>query len=660
MADIDNLQEAEGIQEENNMNNTEATNNETVSKETLVENEDRPEGKQEELSQETPPKNTNSPTEEAAVQEIDEANAEDAEDENNVKRHSIALKDYSAMSLEDLAAELTKLVDHQEVQTIKEHVDQITKAFDEKFSSLLDEKKQQFLDDGGNSIDFYFNFPLKPAVNKKLAEYRAKRKTYYQNIEQSLKLNLERRSSIIEEIKELINSINGEAVIRDVYAQFKEYQKAWRNAGPIPRDKYNHTWNNYHHYVEQFYEILHLDRDLRDRDFQHNLEEKQKIILRANALTGEQDSEKAFRELQILHKIWKEEIGPVAKEHREVIWNEFSEATKHIHNNRQAYFKLLEKDYEKNLELKNKIINEIKQISEEQITNHGQWQQQIKKIEALRTSFFSAGKVPIKVNEETWANFKEAVRNFNRNKNSFYKNLKKDQLANLQKKLELIALANANKDSDDFKTVTALMKKIQSDWKNIGHVPRRDSDKIWKQFKEACNHYFDRLHAKRNEANEDEVKSLEAKEAYLKTLDGLVLAGEHQEKLNTIKAHIAHWKSLGNVPRNKKQINEAFNKTIDTLFNQLDIDKKEAEIIKYSNRLQSYSDQRKIENELTFVRRKIDEVAQEIIQLENNLAFFSSASEDNPLVKDVYKKIENHKSNLDTWKQKLQQVKSML
>ena len=643
MSDTDNLHDAEGIKE--NTPQTEETSN-AENTEALDANINDSENTSEEHKE--------------AVSEIDKANAEDAEDSDNVKKHDIPLKDYSVMSFEALHDELTTLVDQQPVQNIKEHVDEISKSFNDKFAALLDEKKQEFLDEGGNSIDFYFNFPLKQTFNKKLSEYRNKRKNYYQNIQQSLKLNLERRTEIIKEIKDLIASINGEVNIRDVYNQFKEYQNSWRNAGPIPRDKYNHTWNNYHHYVEQFYEILHLDRDLRDRDFQHNLEEKQKIVSRAKELVNETDIEKAFRELQSLHKLWKEDIGPVAKEHREAIWNEFSEATKLIHNRRQEYFKSLDKVYEKNLETKNQIIEDIKALSQEKANNHNQWQKLIKQVEALREQFFNAGKVPIKVNEETWASFKEAVRNFNKNKNAFYKSLKKEQLTNLEKKLELIEIAEANKDSDDFNVVTPLMKKIQNDWKKIGHVPRKDSDKIWKRFKDACNAYFDRLHAKKNEANEEEIKALEAKEEYLKTLDDVTLEGSHEEKLATIKGHITAWKNLGKVPRNKKRINDNFNKQIDKLFNQLDLDKSEAEMIKYNNKLQSYSDERQIENEMLFVRKKIDEVKNEIIQLENNLAFFSSASEDNPLVKEVYKKIERHKEDLNSWKQKLQQVKGML
>jgi hypothetical protein len=289
-------------------------------------------------------------------------------------------------------------------------------------------------------------------------------------------------------------------------------------------------------------------------DFKHNLEQKLKMIARAEELAEETNINRAFRELQMLHKMWKEDVGPVAKEYREDIWEKFSEATKKIHENRQAHFADLDKVKEKNLEVKQQIINDIKEIADKDITSHNQAQQQIKKIEALRDQFFKAGKVPLKVNEETWQAFKENVRTFNRKKNAYYKNLKKEQYKNLEKKLELVEIAEDNKDNEDFKATTPIMKKIQSNWKQIGHVPRKDSDKIWKRFKDACNHYFDRLHAVRNEENKEENEAFDKKKKLLDAAKSLELQGNPEEDLKLIKAKIAEWKEVGRVPYNKRYI----------------------------------------------------------------------------------------------------------
>jgi len=625
MSETDNLQEAEGAQEF-----TETTTNEVVA---------------------------NNNSQEDALQEIDNANAEDAEDHDNSKRHEIETKDYHAMDMDTLVEEFASLVKNHPVQAISKQFNLLKEEFNAKYSELVDSKKEEFLAEGGNIIDFRFSSNAKNHFNKVYGEYKTLRNAYYKNLEQGLKNNLTKRNEIIESIKGLINV---EEDINTTYKHFKELQESWRTAGSIPRDKYNTVWNTYHHHVERFYDFLHLNRDLRDLDFKHNLEEKQKIATRAEELSQHSDVIHAFRELQILHKVWKEDIGPVGKEHREDIWNKFSAATKIIHNKRQAYYADIDKVYESNLIIKNDIIARIIAVDTKNVTSNKDWQNKIKEVEALRELFFKAGKVPSKVTEKTWSTFKQAVRDFNKSKNSFYKNLKKDQVENLNKKLKLVALAEANNQSDDFAATTPLMKKIQADWRTIGHVPRKDSDKIWKQFKEACNLYFDRLHAKRDEANAVELEAFTAKETYIATLTDVTLEGDHTEKINTIKAHIAHWKSLGFVPKNKKKINDTFNKVIDGLFNQLDLDKNEADLIKYANKISVLEgDQRALENELLFVKRKVDEIKAEINQLENNLGFFAHAKPDNPLVKEVHKNIEIQKKNAETWKQKLKQIKAL-
>ena len=595
-----------------------------------------------------------------AVNEIEAVNAEDAEDEGTKERHEIDVKDYHAMELEDLAAELEKLVKYEKPQAIKSHVEDIRAEFKAKFSALLEEKKEEFLNEGGNEIDFYYSSPLQKQFKETYFVYRDKLNTHYKTIEKSHKENLEERLRIIEEIKGLINV---EENINTTYKHFKDLQEQWRNAGAIPRDKYNNTWNTYHHHVEIFYDFLHLNRDLRDLDFKHNLEQKLKIIERAEELAQDDNLNRAFRELQVLHKLWKEDLGPVAKEKRDEIWNRFKAATKIIHDKRQDYFKDLDKIYELNLQTKQAIIAKIEAVSKKPGNTHSAWQNKIKEVEALRKEFFSAGKVPVKVNEATWSKFKNVVREFNRNKNAFYKNLKKEQHTNLEKKLELIKIAEDNKDNEDFETTTPLMKKIQEEWKNIGHVPRRDSDKIWKQFKSACNHYFNKFHAIKDAENKEEFEVYNKKKELLETMKTLEMTGDNDADLKLIKEHIAQWKALGSVPRNKRYIEGKFNKTLDVLFDSLKMNKEEAEMLKFENKLESLSnakDSRLLDNEYTYIKKKISEVKGEINQLENNLQFFTNVKKDNPLVKEVHKNIDKHKTSLENWKTKLSKLRSFM
>ena len=601
----------------------------------------------------------NNQEDDAVLNEIDDSNAEDAEDEGNKDRHKIEAKEYDKMSLEALAIELEKLVKSKKVQAIKSHVEDINNEFKTKFNALIEEKKEDFLNDGGNEIDFYYSSPVQKRYKIAYKEYRNKLHEHYKSLENNLKQNLANKLEIIEELKGLINV---EENINTTYKHFKELQERWRNTGPIPRDKYNNAWNSYHHHVEIFYDFLHLNRDLRDLDFKHNLEKKLLIIERAEELAQDDDVMRSFRELQELHKMWKEELGPVGKEHREDIWERFKNATKIINDKRQVYYQHIDKIHEKNLEHKLEIIAAIEVVNTEKVASHSIWQKKIKEVEALRDAFFNAGKVPIKVNEETWAKFKTAVRIFNKNKNAFYKGLKKEQFTNLQKKLELIKIAEDNKDNEDIETTTALMKKIQSDWKKIGHVPRKDSDKIWKQFKTACNYFFDKMHATKNAANKVNLDAFNKKYELLDSLKNIKTTGNMEKDKAIISDLISKWNGLGRVPNDKRYIEGKFNKALDELFSNTKIDKNDIELIKFENKLEDLNSEdstRNLDNERNFIRKKIDEIKSQVNQLENNLQFFTNVTDDNPLVKEVHNNIKEHKNTLKLWKAKLSKIKEL-
>ncbi|MFD1063461.1 DUF349 domain-containing protein [Winogradskyella litorisediminis] len=648
MLENDNLQNAEGKKEveETNVETTPNTSVQETTPETVIENK-------------TTADESSTKQEETHVEEIDNSNAEDAEDEDNQERHKLEDKDYHSMSMEALVTEFESLLKNHKIQTISSHVNDIKTEFKSKYEVLLDEKKAEFEEDGGNPIDFYYSNDTKKRFNAASKEYKQAINAYYKDREKSLKDNLANRLEIIENIKELVGV---EENMGETYKQFKELQDKWRNAGPIPRDKYNNAWNTYHHHVERFYDFLHLNRDLRDMDFKHNYDQKLKIIQRAEELAANHNVNHSFRELQVLHKLWKEELGPVAKEHRDEIWERFSNATKIIHDKRQEYYADLDKAYEKNLVRKEEIIEKIKALNTEESTSHGVIQKRIKALEALREDFFNAGKVPLKQNEATWKKFKDAVREFNRSKNKFYKNLKKDQYENLQQKLELIKVAEDNKDSDDFKTVTPLMKKIQNEWKSIGHVPRKDSDKIWKQFKAACNHYFDRMHAERKAENQELYDAFDKKQELLNKVKAFKFSDDVKSDVAKLQDIIKTFKTVGHVPQNKRFIDGKFYKAVDNAFDAVKMEKSKLDMIRFEGRLDNLSagdDTRQLDNEQNFIRKKIDEVKSEINQLENNLQFFSNVKSDNPLVKDVHKNIAKHKNDLETWKSKLKRVREM-
>ena len=598
-----------------------------------------------------------------ALNAIDDSNAEEGEDETVKERHEIPMLEYDTLTMEALVEELQELVATDKVQAIKEHVEEIKKAFLAKFNHFIEEKKEEFhAENPDTAEDFHYHSPLKVKFDQTYSKYRENKNTHFKSLQSNLQTNLETRLAVVEELKELINPNEN---IKDTLKHFNELRERWKNAGPIPKDKYNHVWNNYHFHVENFYDYLHLDREARDIDFKHNLELKQKIVARVEELVQETDVNKAFRELQDLHKIWKEDIGPVSREHRDAIWNQFSDLTKQMHDKRELLFEKMRGSELENLEKKKEIIGQIENLATIKVNTHSQWLGQIEKVEALRTAFFEAGKVPSEVNEVTWDAFKTAVRNFNSFKNSFYKDIKKEQNDNLAKKNALVAKAQELKDSEDFATTTPVMKQIQEEWKKIGHVPRKYSDKVWAEFKAACNGYFDKLKEQRTEDNAEEMEAFEKKKAYLEQIRDFQLVGEHKADLDAIKLHIENWKGLGKVPFPKRHIEGKFNKILDALFDKLSLSKKDSDMMRFANRMDGLAennDTRKLEGEKIFIIRKIEEVQNEIFQLENNIQFFTNtrnAKKENSIVLEVRKNIAIHKESLETWKEKLKQLRSL-
>jgi hypothetical protein len=665
----DNLQEADG-----NLGNDslETTQSETPVLETVETTESNTTEKQESvevpieaISEETPLADINAAETEnqTIVDAIANTNAEESEDETLKERHDIPMQDYDTFSLESLVDELQNLVSNEKVMSVKDHVEEIKKVFLAKYNHLIEEKKEEYLTENQDpNEEFQYHSPLKTKFDQVYSLFKENKNTHFKSLQTNLKSNLENRLAIVEELKELINPQEN---IKDTLKHFNDLRERWKNAGPIPKDKYNHVWNNFHFHVENFYDYLHLDREARDLDFKHNLEQKQKIVARVEELINEADINKAFRELQDLHRIWKEDIGPVSREHRDEIWNKFSDLTKQMHDKREVLFENLRGTELENLEKKKEIIAKIEVLATEKVNAHSQWLSQIEKVEALRTAFFSAGKVPSEVNEETWAAFKTAVRNFNTFKNSFYKDIKKDQTDNLNKKTALVAKAKELQESVDFAATTPIMKQIQEEWKQIGHVPRKYSDKIWKEFKDACNHYFDKLKEQKNEENSEEVEAFDNKKAYLETLREFQLTGDHKTDLDAIKLHIETWKNFGKVPFPRRHIEGKFNKILDALFEKLSLSKKDSEMMRFSNRmghLSESNDSRKLDNEKIFLMRKIDEVQNEIFQLENNIQFFTNtrnAKKENSIVLEVRKNIAIHKESLDVWKEKLKQLRNL-
>ena len=572
------------------------------------------------------------------------------------KKETKPAYDATGKSMEELVADLrmvaatgTSKEQARDVKAIREAYEDLDKA------ARAAHEKKVMEDPAAKIADFQYFEKTSKEYRELINAYRDARKAEKASEQKKLIANLDRRNEIIEQIKELVN-VPEDANNR--FTQFQELQKAWKETGSIPHDKYDTTWKNYRLYVDKFYDDLSLSNEMRDLDFAHNLDLKNNLIEQAVKLAEETDIHKAIRGLNQLHKAWKEDTGPVSREHREPIWEKFQEASKVIHDRRDAHYKMLEGEYEENAQMKEILLRDMAELIDDGGNTHNHWQKKIKQFEEKRELFHQIGKAPEKKNKELWSRFKDTSREFNRRKNKFYKDMKAEQAENLRKKRELVEVAESLQAAD-FQENLNRMKQIQEEWKQIGHVPRKESDKLWKKFRAACNAFFDQRKEERKAENAQEAANLAAKRELLEATEKMELDKDPKKGLAQIKEKIAAWNKIGFVPRKNMGITKKWQSLMDVKFEQLGMNRQDAANSRYETRLATiHGDERMMQVELRGLKRRSDELKKEILQLENNLNFFKHASPDNPMVVDVNKNIARLRKDVEDIRQKQIKLKT--
>lgn len=582
---------------------------------------------------------------------IDELNSENNKEDQSVEETTIPEKDYESFSLEKLIDELKYLHNHYPVQLIGENINSIRDIFLKKFDEHETERKQKFLDEGGDELSYQPDQFLKNKFNSAYHDYKTKLNSYYKEQEQNEQNNLNKRLQIIEELKELYTTPMES--ISSFFKKFRDIKERWHNAGKIPKSRAGDVFRTYFHHLDNAHEFIKLNKELEELDYAHNLEQRRAIISRAEELTTEPSVQKALNELQYLHKLWKEQAEPVAEEFRESTWQEFKAITQKIHERKSELFEKIKEEQQANLEKKQAIISQLETIASAENPDHSFWQNNVKKIENLREAFFTTGRIPKETSSDTWSKFKSLLHEINNKKNTFYKDLKKIQQENLKKKNDLLEIAKANKDSEDWEVALNLYKKIQNEWKNIGHVPRKYSDKLWDEFRENCNYFFNRYKLRNNKVNEEWIENLKRKQSLLEEISS-ISATDKEDALAKINDYSIQWNSIGKVPRENMNINKEFNSAIKNLIKKFDIDKNIIDEIQLNIKVENYKqskDDKKLDEDLRKMRKQIQDLGHEIVQLENNLSYFSNANQNNPLLQNTLNNIESKKTKLDELKQ---------
>ncbi len=323
---------------------------------------------------------------EAAEEKI--AKEETSEKSDTEQYQDREAKDYTGAQIEELIEVFKELSTGSDWLKNYSEIQKVNQLFEEKFRADLEAVKKKFIKEGGNEIDFFYKPEYKTTFDQLGFEYRKNRRKHYKEQEAAQKVNAERKKAIIEEIKGLIGADEN---INTIYNKFRTLQESWYSTGPVPRAENQNLWETFKHHVERFYDFLHLNRELRELDFKHNYEEKLKIIEQAEALKETPDIMRATRDLNTLHKLWKNDLGPVAKEHREALWKRFQEATKVIQQRRQDYQKDIAGAMKANLEKKKELLQEMRQLTEQELSNHNAWQKRLKRFNELRANCFKSG-----------------------------------------------------------------------------------------------------------------------------------------------------------------------------------------------------------------------------------------------------------------------------
>jgi polyhydroxyalkanoate synthesis regulator phasin len=592
-----------------------------------------------------------------AVQDASETEdeAETTEEDATTKaEHSEQL--FDGMEPKKMLEYFSEALGNKPIQSLKSTVDALTKAFEKEMASLKDGQRQVFIAEGGNPDAFYFNPPVLKEFNNLIRRYKSDRGTYYRSVEEKQQKSLEQRLALIEELKGLI-SVDQD--INATYKQFKDLQKRWKETGQVPRMEANNIWKTYHHHVGHFYDFLHLNRELRELDFKFNLEQKLKICEQAEALASMEDIPKAFRHLQTLHKKWKDELGPVDKEHSEEVWQRFSDATKIVHDKRRYFIKNQEDIFEENLLKKRAILSQMEELLAKEFNSKTNIHNFSKTYDGLRESFFAIGKVPEKNRNDLWSTFKKTSNQFSKKRNRFYKSLKKEYAINVAKRKELIAQAEILKEQTNHKETTLKIIALQKEWKAAGPVRKEDFIKLNTQFRALCNEYFENKDADRNQQNEKQKENLNKKMTLLSSLQAIITSGDKPNEKD-IDSMVSEWNTIGYIPRNKMSINQDFLSLVDDAYKLIGLSSSEITQKSYQNKLDNMKeDDDSIRKELQSLNRRIGEIKQEIIQLETNLQFFGKNQDKNPIVIKVHEDISKHQKRLEGLEEKKRLAKSL-
>lgn len=599
-------------------------------------------------------------SEEEAIIASSELDDDESDDDDDTAETPLS-KDYSALNKPELIATLRELVESGTASRIRKDIDAIKIAFYKRHKLDVEKERKAFIEAGGAPEEFQYTVDAyENDLKEYLKQYREKRAQENISQEQEKEKNLEVKLLIIEEIKSLVESQDN---FNDVYGKFRDLQKRWRELGPVPQARVNDLYENYNFAVEQFYDFLKINKELREIEFKKNFEAKTMLCEQAEDLLLEPNVMEAFKTLQRYHELWRE-IGPVAAEVKETLWDRFREATVTINKKHQDYFERLRSEQKTNLEAKNALCEKAEELGAMVITTHKEWNKRSKELVELQKVWKSIGFAPKKENNKVYERFRKACDQFFGNKREFYLELRKEMDNNFQLKNDLCIQAEGLQDSTEWKKTTEDLINLQKRWKEIGPVPRKHSDEIWKRFRAACDKFFQHKSEHFSTIDSKYDGNLKQKEELIAEIVAFVPGEDQEENFRMLKDFQRRWSEIGYVPiKDKERIQNEYRKALNVHFENLKIDESQRNLIRYKTKLESLQSQPKSERRVRQERDRffirIKQLESDIQLWENNIGFFAKSKNAEAMIRDVKAKVEKAKAEIKMLEDKVRLIDEM-
>ena len=575
--------------------------------------------------------------------EIEGETAEEEAADRLAEETPDAADKFAGKGKEELVALFARMLEEQPVQSIRRDVEALKIAFYRIRRAEVEAARRRFVEEGGAEEDFA---PSVDGAEVQLKEqfkiYRQRRDAFIANLEAEKEANLKVKQTIIEELKELVNS---DETLNHTFNKFRELQQRWKETGIVPQQYVKDLWETYNLHVENFYSFIKINKELRDLDLKKNYEQKIALCEQAEALILEPSVVEAFHKLQKLHDEWRE-TGPVANEYKEALWERFKAASSRINKQHQEHFEELKNEQVKNLELKTELCAATEELSAQPLTTRKEWNKASDRLLEIQKTWKTIGFAPKKDNNRIYERFRTACDRFFEAKRQFYAGMKTEMEHNLQLKTEICEAAESLMNSEEWKKATDELIALQARWKQIGAVSRRHSDAVWKRFRAACDKFFERKASHFASVDGEHEENLQKKLALLAEMAGAdVKAGGYE----VIREFQRRWGEIGFVPiKQKDAIQKKYKAAVDELFNTLRGSERDRSMGRFREKVSSFkaSGDRRLRSERERLYNKVRQLEQEIGLLENNIGFFAKSKNAEALVADVRAKIERAREEM--------------